>query len=222
MKTTLKFPIPIIFFTLGFLISCNDEVTNSVMEEDPYLTYKIVEEETGVNNKPSVKKSYPPPIDSSDSFYSYSYPISTYTNTNTNTTINDTKKDDYKDDLLIVEELSQKIKNIGKEIESLEKESVKYNDEFSNIIDLQKGTLDEMVKMKKIIRFQSKNYEKVNKAKKSFEDQKKLAINRIEIIKDKNLFINKFNKSIREKKNKKISMQNQIKNFLIKRKKQIS
>ncbi|WP_185858690.1 hypothetical protein [Blattabacterium cuenoti] len=179
--------IPAIFLTLGFIVSCNDDIISSNSNE----------KKIGVNDIPIVTP-----------------PTSTTTASSTTTTTEEDEEDDEdtsdlfpveKEDNLSDEEmdkididdLSKKIKEIKDKIQESEKEKDRHHDEYDQMVDLQKKILNE-IKEKKIVMISKPEGSKEQiDAKKDFEDQKELGKEKLEVLKKKNRLLNNIYKSIR-------------------------
>ncbi|WP_185853501.1 hypothetical protein [Blattabacterium cuenoti] len=207
MNTSIKVLIPTIFITLGFIISCNDEVT-SVGKEDSDVN----------NNTPTTVETPsipdpPPTIASSSPDTPPTEPPKTTTPSETPSNSESPENDFSGMDNIDPEDLSREIKEIGEKIQKLEKETEKHCDEYYQMIEVQKGILNEVKRRKMIMRSKPVGSQEQVEAQKDFEDQKKLGKERLKILKEKNILLNKLNKSITEAKNEKDALQKKQENF---------
>lgn len=199
MNTSFRFLIPTIFLALGFIISCNDDIT-SAGEEEPDVN----------NNNPPTTSETPSVSD---------VPSTPTTTTSTSTsTIDIENTDNFNIDDINPEDLSKKIQEIGEKIEKLEKESKKHFDEYYKMVEVQKGILNEIKRKKKIMRFKPVGSPEQIKAKKDFEDEKKYGKEKLQTLKDKNIILHKLTKSITEARNEKIDLQRKQEYFFKKQK----
>lgn len=209
MNTSVKFLIPTIFLALGFIFSCNDEATS------------VGKEDSDVNKTPTVETPSipdPPPTtltssssDPNSTIESTTNPDTTKSPSNSESPVNDPSYID-------PEDLSVQIKEIGDKIQKLEKETEKHYDEYYQMVEIQKEILNEVIRRKKIMRSKEVGTKEQIEAQKDFEDQKKLGKERLKILKDKNILLNKLTKSITEAKNEKMALQKKQEDFLKKQK----
>ncbi|AGD98323.1 hypothetical protein BLBBOR_443 [Blattabacterium sp. (Blatta orientalis) str. Tarazona] len=194
MNTSIRFLIPTIFLSLGVcLISCNDEITSA--------------DESGLKNKNETSPSIPPPNPS----FASSNPT-TPTPTPMPPFLPTDPSDEDKPSFSIPtdlnqEDLSKRIKEIGEKIERLERESEFHHNEFYQMVGVQKGILNEVKRKKTVMKSKPYGSEEQLKAKKEFEDQKKLGKERLKILREKNLFLSQLTKSITEAKNEQLALQ---------------
>ncbi|WP_341655151.1 hypothetical protein [Blattabacterium cuenoti] len=189
MNISFRFLIFTIFLSLGFITSCNDDITPTE-EEKPSVndTKNIASTETSSTDD-STKTTEPPPLYSSDEI-----------------------------DKIDPEDLSRQIKEIGEKIEELEKESSKHFEEYDKLAEFQKKILEDIKVKKMIMRSKIVGSEEEKKAKKDFEDEKKYGREKLQILKEKNIVLYKITRSIREAKNKKEELEKKREDFLMKQK----
>ncbi|WP_185869206.1 hypothetical protein [Blattabacterium cuenoti] len=188
MKTFVNFVNSTFFFTLGFILSCNDNVT------------PVKKEKSEGDNPPDIVGIYSPnlpPNFISSSMVSSNTPNHYQQNSNSEKNLLDIEYED----------LSRQIQEKDDKIKILEKESEQYFDEYYSLIDVQKGILNEIIRTKKIMRSKPVGSQEEKDAQKEFEHQKKLGKEKLEIIKDKNIFLNKKIKKIMEIRNEKTDLQ---------------
>ncbi|QIK16792.1 hypothetical protein G9C01_02505 [Blattabacterium sp. DPU] len=198
MNTSFKFLIPTIFITLGFMISCNDDMTSAGEEYD------------GNNNNPNVAtSSNPDPPDNPDADDA---PIpNVYYDSDKN-------PENFNFDEIDPEDLSIKIKEIGVKIEELEEDRVKYFDEYNKLAEIQKDILDQMTKNKMIMRLKPLGSEEQIRAEKEFENKKKLGKEKLKVLKEKNIFLHKLLKTITDTKDEEMTLRKKQEFFYKKRK----
>ncbi|AFJ90640.1 hypothetical protein [Blattabacterium sp. (Blaberus giganteus)] len=203
MNTSFKFLIPTIFISLGFLISCNDNITFSEEEESDENTSSIEYSKTSKFSQENVEPTGDPitdfPLDD-PSYYRYS----NVDYENYNKIEND----------INIEDLYMEIREIGEKIGKLEEEKNIHYSEFRKIVEFQKGILQEIINKKKIMRSKPVGSEAEKKAKKDFEDEKKFSDEKFEILKDKNDLLYNIVKSIREARSVKMDLQKKLAFFV--------
>ncbi|WP_185849971.1 hypothetical protein [Blattabacterium cuenoti] len=198
MNTSIRFLISTIFLSLGVcLISCNDEITSA--------------DESGLKNKNTTEDS--PSIPPTDHSFASSNPktppptpIPPSPSIPTDPTNGNTPPSSIPVNI-DPEDLSKRIKEIGEKIEKLEKESEFHHNEFYNMVGVQKGILNEVKRKKTVMKSKPYGSEEQLKAKKEFEEQKKLGKERLKILKEKNVFLSQLTKSITEAKNEQLALQ---------------
>ncbi|WP_185859482.1 hypothetical protein [Blattabacterium cuenoti] len=208
MNTSVKFLIPTIFLALGFILSCNDEVTSVGKEESDVKNTTTVEKTPSIPDPPPTLASSSPETPPTD-------PPKNPTPSSTETPSNE---DDPSDMNIDPDDLSRKIKEIGEKIQKLEKESEKHYDEYYQMVEVQKEILNEVKRRKMIMRSKTVGSPEQIEAQKNFEDQKKLGKEKLQILKEKNILLNNLNKSITEAKNEKMDLQKKQEDFLKKQK----
>ncbi|AER40487.1 MAG: hypothetical protein LBQ72_02135 [Flavobacteriales bacterium] len=105
------------------------------------------------------------------------------------------------------EYLSKRIKEIGERIERLEKESEVHYNEYYDLVSAQKKIMDEVKRRRMVMKSKPYGSAEQFKAQKEFEDHKKYGKEKLKIIKEKNIFLNKLIDSITEAKNEKLALQ---------------
>ncbi|WP_185872383.1 hypothetical protein [Blattabacterium cuenoti] len=210
MKTSMKFFIPTIFLTLGFIFSCNDDVS-SVGKENSDVNTTNVEKTSSIPPNPTTasSSSQPNPKIESHTNSSETPPDTTESSENNPQEIE-----------IIPYELSQKLQEVGSKIKELEKESKKHYDEYYQMVDLQKGILNEIVQKKIMMRSHTNGSLEQIKAQKELDDQKKLGKEKLQILKEKNILLNKLIKSITKIKNERLALQKQKEDYLNNQKEQ--
>ncbi len=214
----MRFLIPTIFLSLGFIVSCNDEIA-SVGEEEPSVNKNTptTVETPSVSDPPTSTST--PTITSSSTPKTTETPVdipttSTSTPTTTSSNSGDSDQNDDTDMDINPVDLSKEIEEIGEKIEKLEKESSKHYKEYYQMVDVQKEILSEIKRRKMIMRSKPLGSNEQIQAQKDFEDQKKYGKERLEVLKEKNILLNKFSKSILEAKDEKKALQKKQENFL--------
>jgi|GEM_PF-5388921 hypothetical protein len=197
MNTFFRFLIPTIFISLGFIVSCNDDMTSAG------------DKESGANTHTDVGTSSDPP----STIASDSTP-SNNSSTNSDSTSNTT----YNIDDINPEDLSRQIKEIGEKINKLEQDNIKHYNEYSQMVKVQKGILDEIIRKKKIMRSKPVGSPEQIQAKKAFEDEKKLSKEKLKTLKAKSIFLYDLSKSIKNARNEQTILQEKQEYFLKKQK----
>ncbi|AWU39399.1 hypothetical protein CPU2_187 [Blattabacterium punctulatus CPU2] len=189
MNTSMKFLIPTIFLSLGvFIVSCNDdEITYSndpVNNTNPPESHNIPPQNpTFVNSIPQENIIPPNYTFSREEPLNFQIP------------------DDIKP-----EELSKRIKDIEVKIKELEKESNFHQNQYYDMISIQKKILNETKRRKSVMRSKPYGSKEQLQAKKDFEEYKKYEKEKLKILKDKSYFLNKINQSITDSKNEQIAL----------------
>ncbi|WP_341660682.1 hypothetical protein [Blattabacterium cuenoti] len=117
------------------------------------------------------------------------------------------------------EELSREIKEIGEKIETLEKESEKNFNEYSQMAESQKRILENIKTKKMIMRSKAVGSEEQKRAQIDFEDEKKFGKEQLKGLKEKNIILNKIIKKITEAKKEKEKLEKK-QEYLLKRQKE--
>ncbi|WP_185849396.1 hypothetical protein [Blattabacterium cuenoti] len=211
MNTSFRFLIPTIFIALGFIISCNDDITSSG-EEEPGVNKNTNVETPSVPDPPSIASNSTP-----------SQTPSTTTNTDTNSNPNNSENPDDENnnfnlDEIDPEDLSRQIKDAEYKIEKLKEENIKHYDELSRMVELQKEIAEEIKRRKIIMRSLPLGTKEQEKAKKDFEDEKKFGKEKLKILKDKNIFLHKLSRTISDAMNEKEILQKKQEFFFRKQK----
>ncbi|WP_185852313.1 hypothetical protein [Blattabacterium cuenoti] len=200
MNTSFRFLIPTIFIALGFIISCNDDITSTG------------EEESGVNNNTSVPD---PPSTIASTQPSSETPS---TDSTSNNTENPDNNESFNLDGIDPEDLSKKIKEAEEKIEKLELENTKHYDEYYQMVEVQKEILEEIKRKKMIMRSKPVGSEEQVQAQKAFEDEKKYGKEKLKVLKDKNILLNKLSRTITEARNEKEDLEKKQEYFFKKQK----
>ncbi|WP_341665264.1 hypothetical protein [Blattabacterium cuenoti] len=112
------------------------------------------------------------------------------------------------------EKLSREIKEIGEKIETLEKESTKNFNEYTQMAESQKRVLENIKTKKMIMRSKAVGSEEQKRAQRDFEDEKRFGKEKLKGIKEKNIILNKIIRTIIEAKKEKEKLEKKQEYFL--------
>ncbi|WP_185863416.1 hypothetical protein [Blattabacterium cuenoti] len=198
MNTSFKFLIPTIFIALGFIISCNDD--DLAGEKVPNVNHNTSPATAAVASPPPIQQPNPTPTTKEEE--------------------EEEEKPDFDINDIDPEDISRRKKNIEEEIKKLEDESTKHFDEYYQLADVQKRIMEEMKIKKMIMRSKPVGSEAQAIAQKDFEDQKKLAQDKLELIKEKNNILHNIIKALTKAREEKKDLHKKQEYFLKKQKKE--